>query len=93
MTFLDFVKRPCTWETEAVCCELLSTDLPVKLWVNYLRRRRRRRIKKSDKIVVLPISIPDSDKVFYIAMVGSFVDKRPLQKHSKLSKKPLNRSM
>ena len=39
--------------------------------------------EEDDETGVLPISIPDS----VLATLGYFVDKRPLQKHSKLSKK------
>ena len=41
--------------------------------------------EEDEEIAVLLISIADSD--------GYFMDKRPLQKHSKLSKKPWNPSV
>ena len=40
--------------------------------------------EEDDEISVLPISIADS----VLATLGYFKDKKPLQKHSKLSKKP-----
>ena len=41
--------------------------------------------KKMTKSAVLPNSIADSD---VLVTLGYFMDKRPLQKHSELSKKP-----
>ena len=42
--------------------------------------------EEDDEIAVLPISIPDSGRAV-LAALGYFMDKRPLQKHSKLSKR------
>ena len=44
--------------------------------------------EEDDEIAVLPISRPDSVSRAVLATLGYFVDKRPLQKHSKLSKRP-----
>ena len=43
--------------------------------------------KEDDENTVLPISIPDSEGAA-LATLGYFMDKRPVQKHSELSKKP-----
>ena len=45
-----------------------------------------------DQIAVLPISIADSDRAV-LATLGYSMDKRPLQKQSKLSEKPSNSSV
>ena len=44
--------------------------------------------EEEDEITYLPISIRASNMQAVLAMLGYFMDKRPLQKHSKLYKKP-----
>ena len=58
---------------------------PTSRAVGRLLKEEEEEEEEEDEIAFFPNSIADSD---VLVTLGYFVDKRPLQKHSKLSKTP-----
>ena len=78
------MKRHCAQERdEGLCVNCCLRTYQWSCRSFYLKRKKKK--KKWTKVAVLTISISISDGP---AMLGYFLDKRPLQKRSKPSKKP-----